>query len=103
MRGLVWGSTYEIGKRMLESVKEEYLFSGYKIVEEVNSKNSRTNYIIFNNGDVWKVVSPTDSARGNKANLSYVDNNITDVDALSMIRACTIARPWNAIKFVHGV
>ena len=102
MKGLVWGSTYEIGKRMLQSIKEEYLFSGYKIVEEIDSKNSRINIIIFDNGDIWKVVPPNDSARGNKANLSYVDSNITDMDILSIIRACTVAKPWNAIKFVYG-
>ncbi|MGN1342172.1 MAG: hypothetical protein ACI4VL_02970 [Bacilli bacterium] len=51
---------------------------------------------------MWKVVSPNDSARGNKANLSYIDSNITDKEALSMIRACTVAKPWNAIKFIYG-
>lgn len=101
MRGLVWGNTYEVGKKMLESVKNDYLLSGYEIAKEINSKSS--NYIIFNNGDVWEAVSPRDSARGNKANISYIDSKITDADALSMIRACTIAKPWNAIKIIYGV
>ena len=54
MRGLVWGNTYEVGKEMLESVKNDYLLSGYEITEEVNNKSS--NYIIFNNGDVQNIL-----------------------------------------------
>ena len=99
MRGLVQGNTYEVRKRMLESIKTDYLLSGYEITKEINNYSS--NYIIFNNGDIWKAVPPRDSARGNKANLSYVDSRITDAGSLSIIRGCTIAQPWNAIKIIY--
>ena len=97
MKGLVWGLTFEDGCNKMDDIKESYLLYGYSITKEVKTKQNY--YIVFDNGDYWKVVRLTESARGNKANLSYVDRRIEDSHMLDMIRYCTCAGPWNAIKF----
>lgn len=100
MKGLVWGYTFQDGCKKMDDIKSSYLLYGYKIVKEVKTKQSY--YIIFDNGDYWKVIRLTDSARGNKANLSYVDSRIENQEMLNMIRACTVAGPWNAVQFYYG-
>ena len=97
MKGLVWGLTFKDGCSKMDDIKQSYLLYGYNITKEVKTKQNC--HIIFDNGDYWKVVRLTESARGNKANLSYVDSRIEDLHMLDMIRYCTCAGPWNAIKF----
>jgi hypothetical protein len=41
----------------------------------------------------------SESSRGVKGNLSYVDGRIQDMEIIEMIKYCTNAGPWNAIKF----
>jgi hypothetical protein len=45
----------------------------------------------------------SESSRGVKGNLSYVDGRIQDMEIIEMIKYCTSAGPWNAIKFYYGM
>ena len=81
----------------MDDIKQSYLLYGYNITKEVKTKQNY--HIIFDNGDHWKVVRACESSRGCKANLSYVDRRIQDMDIIEMINYCTIAGPWNAIKY----
>lgn len=97
MKGLVWGYTFEDGCKKMDEIKENYLRYRYNVVKE---HKGQTRYEIeFDNGDHWKVVRASENSRGCKANLSYVDMRI-DYDFVdTIIRHCTCAGPWNAIKY----
>ena len=97
MKGLVWGFTFEDGCKKLNEIKENYLRYHYTVTQEIKTKTTYS--VTFDNGDCWRAVRASESSRGNKANLSYVDIRIQDQNILNMIHHCTIAGPWNAIKF----
>lgn len=96
MKGLVWGYTFKDGCEKMDEIKENYLRYNYNIISEHRNK---TRYeLTFDNGDYWKVMRACESSRGCKANLSYIDRRIQDMDIVEMIHYCTVAGPWNAIK-----
>ena len=69
------------------------------ILQKEKWYNIKRRYKVISNLNIADEINPQSGA----ANISYVDSRITDADALSMIRACTIAKPWNAIKIIYGV
>lgn len=97
MKGLVWGLTFEDGCKKMDEIKENYLRYHYSIVSE--HKNKTRYELTFDNGDNWRVMRTYESSRGCKANLSYIDRRIQDMDIIEMIHYCTVAGPWNAIKY----
>lgn len=100
MKGLVWGLTFIDGCEKMDEIKEKYLMYHYNVVSE---HKGQTKYeITFDNGDHWRVMRASESSRGVKGNLSYVDGRIQDMEIVQMIQYCTTAGPWNAIKFYYG-
>ena len=97
MRGAVWGATMQRARVKLQQIIEEYELIGIKLTKQVNSLSSA--WAEFENGDIWKAVSASDSARGNKINVSYIDRAISEDIVNKIIKPCTIAHPFQAIHY----
>ena len=97
MTGLVWGHTFEVAKNKLNDIVSQYEFMHIDIIRK---RETRYEYwIAFENGDSWRAVAATESARMNRANISYVDRKIDPMFVYEIIRHCTSAPPYNAIRY----
>lgn len=101
MIGIVWGKTRERANKQLAQIVEDYHFRDIKVVDKKESKYT-TNYVKFDNDDVWKAIGAVDSARGNKCNISYIDKGIDIETIQTIIIPSTICPPYQAFKFFWG-
>lgn len=99
MRGIIWARYLEDGKQQLLQMKKNYEDMNIKPVREIMHSGDMA--ITFDNGDYWRVVRVSESARGYRANVSYVDAGIDSEFMECVIRPTTIARPYNAIHFYY--
>ena len=97
MRGIVWGSTQDIAINKLIQVIKEYNMIDILPKQEVISKNNA--WVKFENGDYWVAVGTWESARGRKANISYVDRAIDKEFFNTVIKHCTIGFPYRGFLF----
>lgn len=99
MKGIVWYNTLERrGMEMMERIEEEYKRYHYANVLTKTCGNRRYE-LVFDNGDYWKLVKATESARGNKCNISYIDNEIPFDIIHDIVKPCTKAGPYQAFKY----
>ena len=99
MKGAVWYNNYESGCNKLTDIINEYVrWYGEEIIENI-CKSKNEYYVEFKNGDFWKIIRATDSARGHKVNISYIDHNISKVIQQCIIKPCTIASPFRAFNY----
>ena len=97
MKGIVWGHTFQTAKEQLKKIQEHYEL--YHI-PATRIKNSLHEYWIeFSNGDIWRAINATESARGNKVNISYIDRKIDPIFIDVIIRHCTVAPPYQAFRY----
>ena len=84
MRGIVWGSSFQIAKNKLKEIEEQYERLGYKPLTKRNGNASNTYELVYANGDMWQAVRAGENARGYKVNVSYIDRSISDylIDAV---------------------
>ena len=101
MIGIVWGKTKARADNQLAQIIENYNQKGIKPIEIKESKYI-TNYVTFDNGDIWKAVHAGDSARGNKCNISYIDKGIDIETIQTIIAPSTCCQPFQAFKFFWG-
>lgn len=99
MRGIIWAYNLEYAKFKLEEIEQNYIKLGINPIERKKSPHSP--YVVFANGDTWRVVSAHEGARGYRANISYVDARINPEIINTIIRPCTIALPYYAIQFYY--
>ena len=57
------------------------------------------NYDVYENGDIWTARSASDSARGHRANVVYIDHAIEDPDMIHMAHHCLCCYPWSAYRY----
>ena len=100
MIGIVWGKTRERAYHQLSQIIEDYHFKGIKAIKSINSIVNC--FVDFENGDRWKAVSASDSARGNKCNISYIDKGIDIETIQTIIEPSTCCPPYQAFKFFWG-
>lgn len=101
MIGIVWGKTKARADNQLAQIVEDYNWQGIKPLKIIDSKYA-SNSVEFDNGDIWKAVSATDSARGNKCNISYIDKGIDIETIQTIIIPSTCRKPFYAFKFFWG-
>lgn len=96
MYGIVWYQNREEGKKQLQKIVDDYL----------NKKNINYNKIIqfpisviFENGDIWKLLKVGDSSRGHRCNVSFIERCISVEDFNTFIRPVTTLSPYNAYNF----
>ena len=97
MRGIVWGSTQDIAINKLIQVIKEYNMIGIIPNREVITKHNA--WVEFENGDYWVATGAWESARGRKANISYVDRAINKDFFNTVIKHCTIGFPYRGFLF----
>ena len=101
MRGIVWGYTFRDGVNKLKEIEENYNRIGIK---SDNKRKTKNNYsIIFSNGDNWQVARYSESSRGLKANISYVDIRIDLEFVNTIIKYSTYLPPYNAIRYFEAL
>ena len=97
MKGMVWYYTYEDGLKQLQRIKTDYERMQIKAVRERLSRFGT--FIDFENGDTWKMASGTESSRGNRINVSYIDRRIDKDIIQCVIQHCTTAYPFQAFRY----
>jgi hypothetical protein len=99
MKGIVWYTVFEHGCDKLTEIINKYVeWYGEEIIDMV----IRTKYeykINFTNGDTWRVALATESSRGIRANISYIENNINEDIIQQIIKPCTTASPFTAYNY----
>ena len=75
MRGIVWAYNTDDAIAKLLEIEEDYNRLGIKPTNRVIGKSQT--YIVFGNGDMWRVVRASDSGRGYATNVSYIDIRIS--------------------------
>lgn len=99
MRGIIWALNREDGKQELLKMKENYKSISINPVREIMSSGEMA--ITFDNGDYWRVVLASTSARGYRANISYIDYRIDTEIVKQIIYPASIGRPYNAIHVYY--
>lgn len=100
MIGIVWGSTFE---HALDKIKEiEKSYERYRTSNLISKRESKYSYeLIYENGDKWLACSATESQRGRKCNVSYIDINIPVDFIETIIIPSTVAGPYQAINYYN--
>ena len=101
MRGIVWGSSFQIAKNKLKEIEEQYERLGYKPLTKRNGNASNTYELVYANGDIWQAVRAGKNARGYKANISYIDRSISDYLIDAVIKPATVSPPYTAIHYFY--
>lgn len=101
MRGIVWGSSFQIAKNKLKEIEEQYERLGYKPLTKRNGNASNTYELVYANGDMWQAVRVSENARGYKVNVSYIDRAIPDHLIDTIIKPATISPPYTAIHYFY--
>ena len=101
MRGIVWGSNFQIAKNKLKEIEEQYERLGYKPLTKRNGNASNTYELVYANGDIWQAVRAGENARGYKANISYIDRSISDYLIDVVIKPATVSPPYTAIHYFY--
>ena len=77
MRGVIWSyDRMNDGIEKLQYIRDRYIWSGVNVVREVYSRSN--SWIEFDNGDKWSVASASESSRGMRANIAWVDSRIDE-------------------------
>ena len=98
MRGIVWGKTIERSQEKLKKIVDDYIKMGYKVLETRTTKHHTA--ILFDNGDYWQAIQATESSKGQRCNVSYIDHELEKyISTIALIKHCTNAMPFNGITY----
>lgn len=93
----MFGSTFYRAEEQLLRIRENYAMCRIPIVKEIKRMN--LHQIAYENGDLWTARSASDSARGHRANVVYIDHAIEDPDMIHMAHHCLCCYPWSAYRY----
>lgn len=94
MIGIVWGNTLDRAIKKLEEIKQNYLnYTKEILVQETKD------LFTMSNGDYWKAVKVSTSAKGYKCNISYIDVNIPYQDINTIVIPATTSYPYCGYKY----
>ena len=97
MNGIIWAYEIESGNEKLSEIIRDYgRIKVFPVRQRISKYGS---WVIFDNGDYWKVRGAADSSRGHRANVSYIDRRISQEIVNDIIRAQTILPPYQAFKY----
>lgn len=98
MKGIVWGLTMDAAIKKLEEIEDNY--DKYNTAKVLTKRKSFSTYeLVYTNGDYWIACQASESARGRKCNISYIDDRI-DVDFIQdIIKPCTCLGPYQAYRY----
>ena len=101
MRGIVWGSSFQIAKNKLKEIEEQYERLGYKPLSKRNGDRTNVYEVVYANGDMWQAITANTNARGYKANISYIDRSISEYLIDVVIKHATVSPPYTAIHYFY--
>ena len=98
MKGIIWyRDDYSKGIEQLKIMINNY--ERMKIPVTENHFSKYDTYVVFENGDTWKVVGARECGRANRCNVAYVERNI-DYDIYKIIICPSmICLPFSAVRF----
>ena len=99
MRGIVYCSNFENGIQKLEQIIQDYEIMGITYELYNYRRGITTCSVEFTNGDYWKIVHASDSARGNCCNVAYIDRNISTEIVETIIMPTIKAKPYQAYRY----
>lgn len=97
MKGIIWYNNRNRGEEKINEIVNHYNFMGIRIIKKLNSKNN--SFVIFENGDIWSLVDATESARGQRCNISFIEQSIKKDFINIIIKPCTTALPFTAYNY----
>lgn len=97
MKGIIWYNNRSRGEEKINEIINRYDIMGIRIIKELNSKNN--SFVIFENGDIWRLVDITESAKGQKCNISFIEQGIKKDFINIIIKPCTTALPFTAYNY----
>lgn len=97
MKGIIWYNNRSRGEEKINEIINRYDIMGIRIIKELNSKNN--SFVIFENGDIWRLVDATESAKGQKCNISFIEQGIKKDFINIIIKPCTTALPFTAYNY----
>lgn len=96
MKGIIWSyDRMNDGIEKLKYIRDRYIWSGINPIREVYSRQCP--WIEFENGDMWRVASASESSRGMKANIAWVDSRI-DEEFFRVVVLPTLCG-WNGPRY----
>ena len=96
MRGVIWSyDRMNDGIQKLQYIRDRYIWSGVNVVREVYNRSN--SWVEFDNGDKWSVASASESNRGMKANIAWVDSRI-DEEFFRVVVLPTLC-VWNGPRY----
>ena len=100
MKAIVWGKTFERASKKLDEIEKEYeRYRTAKLIRKTKTKNYHM--LEFDNKDCWTAKSARESAMGSRCNISYIDTIIPLEFIDTVIKHCTSAGPYQAIKYFY--
>lgn len=104
MTGLIWVASqrhYDDGIKKLKKIISDYEKINIQLIQPLKiSKNLTT--AKFNNGDIWQVmIASSNTARGHRCNIVYIDYDIPDKIIEENIKPTIISPPYQGITYFH--
>ena len=93
MLNIVWYRNRYYGKKKFDEIINNCIELGIKI------KVKTREYIIFENGDIWKMLCDIGQHEGLKANICYIERAISKEYINSVILPLTAGVPYHAVCF----
>lgn len=98
MKGIIWYySSKEAGIEKLNFLIKRYKAIKINIVNQKNSVNETD--VIFDNGDIWKVIKATEQSRGQRCNIGLIERNIPENIIYEVLMPCIRAYPYCAYNY----
>ena len=98
MKGIIWyRDDYSKGIEQLKIMIDNY--ERMKIPVTENHFSKYDTYVVFENGDTWKVVGARECGRANRCNVAYVERNIDYNVYRTIICPTMICFPFSAVHF----
>lgn len=97
MRGIIVGNTYEKAAKKLDRMIKDYQ-NFWNIKPQTIMKNKLQYKVLFENNDVWEILSTNSNARGHKCNILLVDIDIPE-EIVWELRSNIIYIPYGGISY----
>ena len=100
MKGIVWGLDADSAIKKLEEIETRYEL--YRTANVLTRRKNKYLYeLVYDNGDYWVARSASESAKGHKCNISYIDARLDPEVIDCMIKHCTTAGPYQAFHYFY--
>lgn len=77
MKGVIW--SYDRagdGIERLKYIRDRYIWSGINPTREVYSRQN--SWVEFENGDIWRIASASESSRGIRSHYAWIDSRCSE-------------------------